>query len=221
MRLASRSVLTLASGLFLAGGAVAPVDGSGPEGRIAKVPESSPIESAVTRESSGNVVIGVNSRNALRLRMNGGMGTTRDAGALPAADSHGTGTGSDARFKTNVEVVEDGLETVARLRPVRFDWKRSEFPAREFADGRQVGLIAQDVLSVMPELVTKGDDGFYSVDYGRLTPVLVAAIQEQQELIRAQKRQLQSQADRIDALAQAVAAMRADRADVETSLAAR
>ena len=118
------------------------------------------------------------------------------------------GSCSDARFKTNVTALAGALDTVGRMRPVNYEWKRAEFPTREFADGRQVGFIAQDVLDVLPEVVTQGSDGYYSVDYGHLTPVLVAAIQEQQALISAQRLALDAQADRIDALARQVAEIR-------------
>ncbi len=50
--------------------------------------------------------------------------------------------------------------------------------------GRTVGLIAQEVEDVAPELVHTDANGFKSVDYGRLTAVLVQAVKEQQSLIR-------------------------------------
>src|SRR5262249_36733992 len=97
--------------------------------------------------------------------------------------SCGTLTCSDARFKTNVRPLRDGLETVAQLRPVHFDWRREEFPERNFAPGEQIGFIAQDVARVLPEVVQQDTEGYKAVDYARLTPVLVQALHE----LRAEK----------------------------------
>jgi hypothetical protein len=103
------------------------------------------------------------------------------------------GCGSDARFKTNVTTLDNGLGLVMRLRGVRYDWDRAHFPERNFSDARQVGFIAQEVKEVLPELVTKMSDGYYAVDYGRLAPVLVEAIKE-----------LKQKTDRIEELEQKI-----------------
>ncbi|MCG3128740.1 MAG: hypothetical protein CHACPFDD_03631 [Phycisphaerae bacterium] len=93
------------------------------------------------------------------------------------------GTCSDARFKTNVETLCGSLETVQRFRAVSYDWKREEFPDRRFSADRQIGFIAQEVEAVLPEVVSKDGDGYYSIDYGKVTPVLVEALRE----LRAEK----------------------------------
>jgi len=64
------------------------------------------------------------------------------------------------------------------LTGVRFDWRQSEIAGRRFPEGRQLGFIAQEVEKVLPEVVVKDADGFYAIDYGRLTPVLVQALHE-------------------------------------------
>lgn len=90
---------------------------------------------------------------------------------------------SDARYKKNVESIDNALEMITRLRGVRFDWRTDEFEDRHFSDRRQVGMIAQEVEKVVPELVNKDSEGYYSLDYARLTPILVEAIREQQAKI--------------------------------------
>lgn len=114
--------------------------------------------------------------------------------------SCGTLICSDERFKTNTSPIEDALTLVEKLRPVRFDWKRSEFPHLKFSEQRQVGLIAQELRAVAPELVEAGRDGYLAVDYARLTPILVAAMQEQQSVIRDQQSAVERQEQRIAAL---------------------
>jgi len=89
-------------------------------------------------------------------------------------------TSSDARFKEDVQPLTDSLSTVLKLRGVQFNWKRNEYPEHNFSVGRQVGFIAQEVEEVLPEVVNKSgdEDGFYSVSYGRIVPVLVEAVKE-------------------------------------------
>ena len=85
---------------------------------------------------------------------------------------------SDRRFKQNVGGLANALETIARLRGVRFDWRTEAFAKRGFSTEPQIGFIAQDLLDVVPEVVQKSSDGYYAVDYGKLTPLLVEAIKE-------------------------------------------
>jgi hypothetical protein len=74
---------------------------------------------------------------------------------------------SDARYKTNVRNVEGGLALVKALRPVRFDMHGKP----------DIGFIAQEVERVLPQIVLTNQDGIKSLDYGRLTAVLAAAVQ--------------------------------------------
>jgi hypothetical protein len=79
---------------------------------------------------------------------------------------------SSAAFKTNIRTFENALDTVNRLRGVRFDWKDSGTPA--------VGLIAEEVNQVLPELVAQEGGQARGVNYANLVAVLVEAIKEQQ-----------------------------------------
>lgn len=88
---------------------------------------------------------------------------------------------SDRRFKTNMVDLQGALASVLKLRGVEFDWRRDEFPEHGFSDARQIGFIAQEVKEVVPEIVVEGSDGYLSVDYAKLTPLLVEAIRTQEE----------------------------------------
>lgn len=92
---------------------------------------------------------------------------------------------SDERLKTDVNVIENAIDKVSALRGVTFMRK-------DQADsGRQTGLIAQDVETVMPEAVRRmPDSGMLSVAYGNLVGLLVEAIKEQQKQIDDLKRSL-------------------------------
>ena len=95
------------------------------------------------------------------------------------------GTCSDERFKTDVSQLSGALEAVGQLRGIRFKWRAQEFPSHGFSQAEQIGFLAQEVAGVLPEVVSEGSDGTYSLDYGRLTPLLVEAIKEQQAEIQA------------------------------------
>lgn len=85
---------------------------------------------------------------------------------------------SDFRFKKNIVPIENALSSIFKLNGVRYDWRKDEFPERKFSDKNQIGFIAQELEKIFPEMVHTDEKGFKSVDYGRLTPVLVEAIKE-------------------------------------------
>ena len=69
------------------------------------------------------------------------------------------------------------------MQGVNYYWKTSDFPAMNFNNKMQMGFIAQDVEKIFPEMVFTDEAGYKSVDYSRLTPVLVETIKEQQKQI--------------------------------------
>jgi hypothetical protein len=88
-------------------------------------------------------------------------------------------TSSDARFKENVEQVTGALEKLTRIRGVAFDWNERYEALGRSTGHREIGVIAQEVEAVFPELVTTwGDDAYRAVDYGRLAGVLIEAVKE-------------------------------------------
>ncbi len=91
---------------------------------------------------------------------------------------------SDARWKKNIAQLTNALDTIEQLRGVRYHWRAEEYPKINFESGAQIGLIAQEVKKVLPEAVSEDRDGFYSVAYTKLVPVLVEGIKEQQCQLR-------------------------------------
>jgi hypothetical protein len=82
---------------------------------------------------------------------------------------------SDQRHKQNIHSLKNALTKLQGLRGVSFKWKDNT----QNAD-TQIGLIAQEVEKVLPELVSTDSDGYKSIAYGKLTAVLVEALKEQQ-----------------------------------------
>jgi len=85
---------------------------------------------------------------------------------------------SDARLKTNIRTINNALDQVARLRGVYFDWNNNPANANK-SSKNSLGLIAQEIQQVFPELVTTGVDGdTLTVAYAPLVGVLVEAIKD-------------------------------------------
>ena len=80
---------------------------------------------------------------------------------------------SDENLKTNIRTIEDPLAKVVQIRGVNFDWKETQRPA--------LGVIAQEVEKVLPELVT--DNGTKTVNYNGLIGLLIETVKEQQKQI--------------------------------------
>lgn len=93
-------------------------------------------------------------------------------------------TTSDATLKTNVETLTGSLDKVKALRGVSYDWIES--------GGSEIGVIAQEVEAVIPDVVSTNDEGIKSVKYGNMVAVLIEAIKEQQAQIDELKAQLNS-----------------------------
>jgi hypothetical protein len=104
--------------------------------------------------------------------------------------TNGINETSDARLKTNVRAIESALDKVLRLEGVTYDWKTKEFPQMQFSEGRQYGLIAQQVESVIPELVQTDGEGWKSIEYSHLVPVLIEALKEMKGLVGTQQEQI-------------------------------
>ena len=92
---------------------------------------------------------------------------------------------SDARVKENVEVVENAIEKIKAIRGVTFTRNYVEDKNK-----RHAGVIAQEILAVLPEAVSEDLNGHYSVAYGNLNALLIEAIKEQQKEIDELKAKL-------------------------------
>ena len=92
-----------------------------------------------------------------------------------------TNSSSDRNLKEDDREVTQGLTEVLAMRPVNFKW----IDESRFGKQREIGFIAQEMLEIVPEVIGKNSDGSFSLDYPKLVPVLVKAIQEQQAIITA------------------------------------
>ena len=125
---------------------------------------------------------------ALGVGVMGGTPTATNAFVVTGKiKSNGVNESSDARLKMNFASIDGALSKVLSMNGKYYDWRTTEFPNRGLEEGRQVGVIAQEIEKILPEVVVTDDDGYKSVEYGHIVPVLIEAIKEQQKIIDGQK----------------------------------
>ncbi|MBM4252507.1 MAG: tail fiber domain-containing protein [Deltaproteobacteria bacterium] len=126
--------------------------------------------------NAGNVGIGT-SVPAYTFHVNGSIAGVGSYNAL-----------SDIRYKKEVLSLVDSLDKILAVRGVSYKW----IDESQFGGEKQIGVIAQELESVIPEVVTTGDDGVKRVKYNDLIPVLIEAFktersQKNAELMRLTK----------------------------------
>jgi hypothetical protein len=128
--------------------------------------------------SSRFLSFGTNETEQVRLTTGGALHVVNDVVAFST-------TPSDKKLKTNVKDIDYGLGTIMKLNPKQYDWKED--------NRHDIGFIAQEVEEVIPEIVKDNewfDKKIKTLDYEKLTAVLIKAVQEQQEQINELKEKL-------------------------------
>ena len=121
---------------------------------------------------SAGVTIGMNG-----LFVTGGMTVQGTAWSQSAWTT--TGVTSDLRLIKQIQPLSNSLAKINKLRGVHFSWKVDEISDLSADEGRHIGVIAQDVQQVLPEVVSEINGGKYlGVDYTALIPVLLESIRE-------------------------------------------
>ena len=119
------------------------------------------------------------------LIVDGGVGI---AGALNVGGDVVAYASSDERLKDNIELISNPIEKVQSLKGVTWNWNDNADELQQSLPN--VGVIAQDVEKVLPQLVTDRDNGFKGVDYAKLTGLLIEAVKDQQKQIDELKSKL-------------------------------
>jgi len=121
-----------------------------------------------------------------------GVGTPASevSGEIRATDNITAFYSSDRRLKENITEIDSALGKIANISGVNFDWTDEELDRRGgiddlFVRKKSVGVIAQEIESVLPEAVGTRNDGYKGVRYELIVPLLIQAIKEQQEVIES------------------------------------
>lgn len=104
---------------------------------------------------------------------------------------------SDARAKINVRSLNNGLDIISQLRPVTYNFKGNEARTANLTSGisynrytgnnAEIGLLAQEIEEVLPNLVFTDDEGRKLVDYTAIIPILIDAVKSLQQEVEALK----------------------------------
>lgn len=122
-----------------------------------------------TNTSSNQFMIGSATRPIDTLVLTGSGGNTCILDVTVASPS----CSSDETLKTNVaDLSTDTLEQLLRVKTVSYNWRN--YPNK----GTQIGFLAQDLEQYFPEVVSTAPNGFKTVSYGGMTPILVEALRE-------------------------------------------
>jgi len=90
---------------------------------------------------------------------------------------------SDERLKDNIIPISGCLEKIQSLDAVEFDWNHNQ----QTYSGHDIGLIAQQVKDIAPEIIQERENGYLAVNYQKMIPLLVGAIKDQQDTIEKMK----------------------------------
>jgi hypothetical protein len=110
---------------------------------------------------------------------------------------------SDARFKENVVTLSGVLAKLEGIRGVSYTW-REDIQNPTHQTGEDIGVIAQELNTVFPELVVTDKDGYFSVNYAKMSAILLQAIKEQQVQISAQQTQMDNMQNQINEIVKAM-----------------
>ena len=111
----------------------------------------------------------------------GGITPSGTTGRIDASNDVVAFSSSDIRFKENVTPIQDALFKVQQLQGIEFDWKpltKEEKKTLHDNEGHDVGVIAQEVEKVLPEVVQTRESGYKAVKYEKIVPLLIESIKE-------------------------------------------
>jgi len=139
-----------------------------------------------TLQVNGNAVIGYSTNtagpsNGLLVSGNVGIGVSPSSYNLQVAGTiYGSNTvsASDGRLKQNIKPLTGTLSKLDQLRGVSFEWNRLAVPLRRKEGEKGIGMIAQELQKVYPELVTGSKKNYLGINYGAFTAVLLQSIKE-------------------------------------------
>jgi hypothetical protein len=96
---------------------------------------------------------------------------------------------SDKNLKQNIVNIDNSLDKVSKLNGVYYNWTKEALEKnKHLVDEKEVGVIAQDVEAVLPELVATREDGSKAVRYERLCAVLIESVKELKKEIEELKK---------------------------------
>ena len=142
--------------------------------------------------SNGNLHFGTNQVIRGELDTSGDFTVTGDVTSF--------GTISDQRLKENIQTLDNNLDKILQLRPVSFIWKDEDVIPEKKKGIEEDGLIAQEVEEILPKVVGStnllSETEYKNINYEKIVPYLIGAIQEQQQMITELRQEINELKDK-------------------------
>lgn len=158
-------------------------------------------------DNSGGAVLEMFSGSNPNIVMNGNGGNITVTGEVSAdvlRSTGGTVATSDARFKKNVKSIDGALAKTHQLNGYTYNWNKLAKKQKGIDNKEeQVGVLAQELETVFPQLVKTDDEGYKSVNYAALTAVLIEAVKELSEQVtnlQGENAELKAELTKVDEL---------------------
>ena len=145
---------------------------------------------------AGGIQVGRSSSSYVRMDRAGSGTMLEVGGAITATGNITAYYSSDERLKENIIPIENALDKIDKINGVEFDWTDEFIDNESGGNGEDdfhfrkhdVGVIAQQIQSILPEVVAERHDGYLAVRYEKIVPLLIQAIKELKEEIKELKK---------------------------------
>lgn len=181
------------------------ISGTPADNQIAVFTDANTVEGTSNLTYDGELVVGTNISGSGLLNIQGtgtskfnshlqahclGVGTTPSGttGEIRATGDVTSFYSSDIRLKENISNIGEPLEKLSYINGVEFDWIPKE--GIHSNEGHDIGVIAQEIEKILPELVTTRENGYKAVRYEKIVALLIEAVKEQQSQIDELKNKL-------------------------------
>ena len=161
----------------------ASIDGSGSTGYIPRFNGSTSITNSTLFDDGDQIVVnGTSPQGTNKLTVNGATyidGALAVTGAITSEGDITAFSSSDKELKDNITNIEDALAKVESVNGVKYTWND-----KSDHEGDDVGVIAQEIEEILPEVVVTRKDGYKAVRYEKLVPLLIEAVKELSEKVK-------------------------------------
>ena len=166
---------------------------------VSGIPSIEVLDTGLVKLAQYNGSVAISTGTAVSgsaLSVYGIISTIGTTGEIRASSEITAYYSSDARLKENIKLIENPITILDQIRGVTFDWTDEHMARRGGEDGyfvrkHDIGVIAQEVQAVLPELVGTREDGYLAVKYEKMVALLIEAIKEQQKSIDMLKIELE------------------------------
>ena len=116
----------------------------------------------------------------------GNISNSATDGRIDASNDVVAFSTSDIRLKDNIKTIDKALDKVNSIQGIEFDWIEKEEVHGN--SGHDVGVIAQEIEKILPDVVTTRDSGYKAVKYEKIVPLLIEAIKDLSKQVDGLKR---------------------------------